>query len=84
MDGETREQFRERMRSIGFMAGGRTRDKVKTVTRPENDPGVDAGKRAKRTVDELGTVITQSDNRQDVTVTPPTARQTLSFNGLGD
>lgn len=80
MDGETPEKFRERMRSIGFMAGGRTRDRVRTVTRPENDPGVDAGKRAKQVTDELGTVITQSDNRQDVTITPPTHHQEIGFN----
>jgi hypothetical protein len=77
---ETPAEFRERMRSIGFMAGGRTRDKVATVTRPEDDPGVDAGKRAKRTVDELGTVVTESDNRQDVTITPPTHHQEIGFN----
>jgi hypothetical protein len=71
-DQETPEQFRERMRSVGFMAGGRTRDKVRTVTRPETDPGLDAGKRAKETTDQLGTVITESDHRQDVTVSPPT------------
>jgi hypothetical protein len=70
-DGESPEQFRERMRSIGFMSGGRTRDKVRTVTRPENDPGLDAGKHAKETVDQLGTVITESDCRQDVVISPP-------------
>lgn len=79
MDGETRAQFRQRMRSIGFMSGGRTRDRVTTVTRPENDPGVDAGRRAKQTTDELGTVITQSDNRQDVAITPPTHHQEIEF-----
>jgi hypothetical protein len=79
-ENETRGQFRERVRTIGFMAGGRTRDQVVTVTRPETDPGVDAGKRAKRTVDELGTVITESDNRQDVTITPPTHHQEIGFN----
>jgi len=70
--GETREEFRDRMRSIGFMAGGRTRDRVRTVTRPENDPGLDAGQRAKQTRDEAGTVITESDHRQDVSIHPVT------------
>jgi hypothetical protein len=77
---ETRAQFRARVRTIGFMAGGRARDKTATVTRPEDDPGVDAGRRAKRTVDELGTVVTESDNRQDVTITPPTHHQEIGFN----
>lgn len=78
---ETPEEFRDRMRSIGFMKGGRTRDRVTTVTRPADDPGVDAGRRAKQTTDELGTVITESDNRQDVNIRPPTTHQTLSLNG---
>ena len=78
-ENETPEQFRERMRSVGFMAGGRTRDQVRTVTRPEDDPGVDAGQRAKQTTDELGTVITESANRQDVTITPPTFHQEIGF-----
>lgn len=76
---ETPEQFRERMRSIGFMKGGRTRDKVRTVTRPDDDPGVDAGKRAKETTDQLGTVITESENRQDVNICPPTHFQEIGF-----
>jgi hypothetical protein len=72
---ETPEQFRERMGSVGFLSGGRTRDRVRTVTRPEDDPGVDAGKKAKQVTDELGTVITQSDNRQDVNIHPETCYQ---------
>jgi len=82
VDGETRDQFRERMRSIGFMAGGRTRDKVATITRPEDDPGADAGQRAKQVTDELGTVITESDNRQDVNIHPVTHVAEISM--LGD
>ena len=78
-ENETPEQFRERLRSIGHLRGGRTRDKVRTVTRPEDDAGLDAGRRAKQTVDELGTVITESDHRQDVTITPPTHHQTLEI-----
>jgi hypothetical protein len=77
--GETPEEFRKRVRSVGFMAGGRTRDKVTTVTRPATDPGLDAGKQAKQTTDELGTVITESDNRQDVMITPPTHVQEVGF-----
>jgi hypothetical protein len=80
-DDETRAQFRDRMRSIGFLAGGRTRDKVTTVTRPEADPGLDAGKRAKRTTDELGTVITESDHRQDVNIHPATHVAEIGMQG---
>lgn len=70
---------KERLRSIGQLKGGRTRDRVTTVTRPEDDPGVDAGERAKRTTDELGTVITESANRQDVNVHPATYQSTLKI-----
>jgi len=70
---------KERLRSIGHLRGGRTRDKVRTVTRPEDDAGLDAGRRAKQTVDELGTVITESDHRQDV-ITPATHIQEIGFN----
>jgi len=71
---------RERIRSIGHLRGGRTRDKVATVNRPEDDPGLDAGKRAKQTTDQLGTVITESDHRQDVNIRPPTHHQEIGFN----
>jgi hypothetical protein len=81
MPAETVDQWRERMRSIGFLGGGRTKDKVRTVVRPEDDPGVDAGQRARETTDELGTVITTSDNRQDVNIVPETSYQTLEMMG---
>jgi hypothetical protein len=69
---ETPEQFRARMRSVGFLARGQTRDQVRTVRRPEDDPGLDAGRKAKETTDQLGTVITESENRQDVNIHPET------------
>jgi hypothetical protein len=70
---ETPEQFRRRMQSVGFLASGRTRDKVRTIRRPADDPGmIDAGRKAKETTDELGTVITESENRQDVNIHPET------------
>jgi hypothetical protein len=75
-EGETPQEFRERMRSIGFMAGGRTRDKVRTVMRPD-DGGVDSGQKAKQTKDELGNVVTESSNRQDVAVRPQTIQVKL-------
>lgn len=52
---------REAMRSVGFLAGGRTRPDVRTVTLP-------GGERAKRTRDELGNVTTERDQGQDVTI----------------
>jgi hypothetical protein len=70
---------KERLRSIGHLRGGRTRDKVRTITRPEDDPGADAGQRAKQVTDELGTVVTMSDNRQDVNIHPETHYQTLEI-----
>lgn len=80
-EGETVEQFKARMKSLQVMKGGRPRDKVRTITRPVTDPGIDAGKKAKQTKDELGTVITESDNRQDVNVCPQTHVQSIGFNG---
>jgi hypothetical protein len=77
---ETPEEFRRRMQSVGFLSQGRTKDKVRTIRR-EPDGGIDAGLTAKQTTDELGTVITESANRQDVNICPPTVYQTLSFNG---
>jgi hypothetical protein len=70
---ETPEEFRDRMRSIGFMPGGRTRDKVRTIAHPET------GERAKETTDEFGTVITETLNRQDVNIHPKTCIQELSI-----
>jgi hypothetical protein len=69
---ESVQEFQARMRSVGFLSKGRTKDKVSSTYRPTNDPGVDAGKKAKVTVDELGTTITESDNRQDVNIVPKT------------
>jgi len=44
---------------------------------------VDAGRRAKQTTDELGSVITESDNRQDVNICPPTVYTDFSALGQG-
>lgn len=78
-EGESKEEFKARMKSLQVMKGGRPRDKVRTITRPQNDPGVDAGKKAKQTKDELGTVVTESDNRQDVNICPKTHNQAIGF-----
>jgi hypothetical protein len=56
----------DKMRSVGYLSRGRTRNRVRTVTR------ADTGEKAKETTDELGTVITESANRQDVNVNPET------------
>ena len=63
---ETPAQFNARMRSIGYLKGGQTKDKVRTITHAET------GERAKETTDELGTVITETPNRQDVNIHPET------------
>ena len=79
---ETPEQFRARMRSVGFVPEPKTRATSRTIRRPADDTGLDAGRTAKETVDEHGTVITESDNRQDVNIHPKTHVQSLSFQGL--
>jgi hypothetical protein len=76
---ETPAEFRARMLSIGYMPHGRTKDKIRTITRPIEEGGVDAGKRAKQTKDELGNIVTTSDNRQDVDLHPETVYQTLEL-----
>jgi hypothetical protein len=76
---ETPEEFRARMRSVGFVQSG-SRPKERIITRPD-DGGVDAGRTARETTDELGSVITESDNRQDVNIRPPTVYQKLSLMG---
>jgi hypothetical protein len=61
----TREDL-DRMRSVGHMKGGRTKDKVKEYRRTD-------GIRVKETTDELGNTVTQhatKDDRQDVIVRP--------------
>lgn len=56
----------EKMRSIGFLSKGRTRDKTREFRR-------DDGVRVKETTDELGTVVTEhntKDDRVDVNIHP--------------
>lgn len=75
---EMPEQFRERMRSIGLIRGGRTRPLEKVITRPERDPSgnqLDAGRKAKMTInEERDIVLTTSDNRQDANIFGVAAR----------
>ena len=57
----------EKLRSIGVLKGGRTRDKVKEYRDPED------GHRVKATTDEHGNTVTQHntpDDRQDVMIRP--------------
>jgi hypothetical protein len=79
---ETPEEFRARMRSVGFVPGATIKSQSRTIRRPM-DGELDAGRKAKETTDEHGTVITESDNRQDVNIHPETHVQSLSFQGLG-
>jgi hypothetical protein len=69
---ETPEEFRERMRSLQVIRGGRTRPLEKIVTRPDTDPQgnqIDAGRRAKVTInEERDIILTTSDNRQDANI----------------
>ena len=69
---ETPAQFRERMRSLQIIKGGRTRPLEKIITRPDRDKNgnqIDAGKRAKVTInEERDIILTTSDNRQDANI----------------
>ncbi len=69
---ETPAEFRERMRSLQVIRGGRTRPLEKIITRPERDPAgnqTDAGKRAKVVInEERDIILTTSDNRQDANI----------------
>lgn len=69
---ETPEQWRERMRSLQVIRGGRTRPLEKIITRPERDPSgnqTDAGRRAKVVINEDRDIVyTTSDNRQDARI----------------
>ena len=71
-DNETPGQFRDRVRSLQVIRGGRTRAKEKVITRPEKDPDgnqTDAGKKAKVVIsEERDIILTTSDNRQDANI----------------
>jgi len=75
---ETGAEFNARMRSLQVIKGGRTKPKERIITRP-NDKGVDVGKRAKQVKDETGSVVTTSDNRQDVNIVPQTVYQEIGL-----
>jgi hypothetical protein len=64
---------REKLRSIGYLGHGRTRNRIVDARRPP-DAGLDAGQRCKATTDELGNTVTESGNRQDVTIRAPHVR----------
>lgn len=65
--------FADKVRSLGVISR-RTRPIVREGRRDERDPGVDAGQRTKSTTDELGNTVTESANRQDVTIRAPHVR----------
>ncbi len=80
-DGETKEEFRARMLSIGYMS--RT-PKVPERIIIRDDDGADKGKRAKVTTipteaGMAGAVITESDNRKDCDIRPATHYETIGF-----
>ena len=63
---ETPAEFRARMRSIGYLGHGRTRNRIREYKR-------DDGIRVKETTDEFGNTVTQhatKDDRQDVMIRP--------------
>lgn len=65
----------EKMRSIGYLSKGRTRNQVKEFARPD-------GIRCKATTDEAGNTVTEhasSDDRVDVLVRPKTVE--MKFEG---
>ena len=73
---ETKEEWQARMRSISVMGKRNSRPRERTIIRTD---GVDAGKKAKVVTDERGSVITTSDNRQDVNICPETSVMPLAI-----
>jgi hypothetical protein len=75
---ESAEEFRDKIRSLQVIRGGRTRPLEKVITRPERDPSgnqLDAGRKAKVVINEdRDIVLTTSDNRQDANVFGKAAR----------
>jgi hypothetical protein len=70
-ESESPAEFRERMRSISVVRGGRTRALEKIVVREDKGDGnpTDVGRKAKMTINEARDVVTvTSDNRQDAHV----------------
>lgn len=64
---------REKLLSLGYLGGGRTRDKI-TERRDER------GRPVKATTDELGTTVTQHwHDRQDVHIRPQAVRIKAQF-----
>jgi hypothetical protein len=68
-DAETPREFRDRMRSVGFIS--RARPLEKTITRKDDGSGnlTDVGRKAKVVINEDRDIVTTtSDNRQDVNI----------------
>jgi hypothetical protein len=87
---ETPEQFRDRMRSLQVIRGGRTKPLEKVITRPEarnpasGENKLDAGRKAKVTINEERDIVyTTSDNRQDANVFGKPARAGSAGEGAG-
>lgn len=69
----------EKLRSIGYLGRGRTRDKVVEGRRPD-------GVRTKATTDELGNTVTEHavGDRQDVLIKAPTVQVTTTTREVRD
>jgi hypothetical protein len=66
------------MRSLGFLARGRTGAKVREYRRPD-------GRRVKATTDELGNTVTEhatKDDRVDVLLRPDTVVMKANAHGM--
>jgi hypothetical protein len=70
-ENESPAEFRERVRSIGVIRGGRTKPLEKIIVREDKGDGnvTDIGRKARVTINEdRDVVLTTSDNRQDVNI----------------
>lgn len=69
---------RAKLLSLGYLAGGRTRDQVREGRRAD-------GTRTKATTDQLGNTVTEhADDRQDVHIKVPTVKASLAVREVRD
>ena len=76
-------EYLEKLRSVGSLKGGRTRDRV------AEGRDADSGQRWKATTDELNNTVTERterapsgvSERQDVHLRPATVHQSMTLNG---
>jgi hypothetical protein len=71
-------EYRDKLLSVGHLAGGLTRDRVHEG-RDKN------GHRYKAVTDQLGNVVTQRvGDRQDVTINAPAVQASMTINEVRD